>query len=33
VTTRHEIRLRNPDLTPDRSQVPVSLDISTVTVR
>jgi hypothetical protein len=33
VTTRHEVYLRDPDRTPDRSQMPISLDMSAVTVR
>jgi hypothetical protein len=32
VTTRHEVYLRNPDNTPDRSQMPISLDMSAITV-
>jgi hypothetical protein len=33
VTTRHEVYLRNPDRTPDRTQMPISLDMSAITVR
>jgi len=32
VTTRHEVYLRKPDRAPDRSQMPISLDMSAVTV-
>jgi len=33
VTTRHEIYRRNPDRTPDRSLMPISLDMSAITIR
>lgn len=32
VTTRHEVYTRNPDRTPDRSWMPISLDLSAITV-
>jgi hypothetical protein len=33
VSTKHEVYLRNPDGAPDRSQMPISLDLSAVVVR
>ncbi|HTU74975.1 MAG TPA: hypothetical protein VMG38_15785 [Trebonia sp.] len=33
VTTRHEVYVRNPDRTPDRSQMAITLDMTAVTVR
>jgi hypothetical protein len=32
VTTRHEVYVRKPDRTPDRAQMPISLDMSAITV-